>query len=189
MDLVDLMVWAQGQVGPRGMPPRGGGTGAAPTVIFGLLCCYGLFILAVTVPTIAGMWKAFSKAGEPGWASIVPIYNVMVMAKIAGRGEVYGLLTLIPIAGVIFLIIILIDFCDKFGQGPGFAIGLALLGPIFWPILGFGSSRYEGARPRRRAYEDEYGDEYEDEPRPRRRRYDDDDEGDPRIRRRDGDYY
>jgi hypothetical protein len=154
-----------------------------------LVCCSPVVFLFVALPTFIGMGKAFNKAGEPGWASLIPVYNVMVLSKIAGRGEAYGLLTLIPVAGIVFLVIILIDFCDKFGHGPGFAIGLVLLGPIFWPILGLGSSRYEGVGPRRRVYVDEYGDEYEDEPRPRRRRYDDDDEGDPRIRRRDGDYY
>jgi hypothetical protein len=105
------------------------------------------------------MWKTFIKAGEPGWTALIPIYNLMVMAKIAGKGEAYGLLCLIPIAGIVFLIVIIVELCKKFDIGAGFAWGVILLPLIFWPILGFGSARYIGDRAassrRRSNYRDE----------------------------------
>ena len=42
-------------------------------------------------------------------------------------------------------IVLRIDIAKSFGKGAGFGIGLALLGIIFWPILGFGSAQYQGA--------------------------------------------
>jgi hypothetical protein len=189
---LDLLVFAQrGGRPPFGQPPPPGAGAAAAGLGLGFLFCFLFFIfLSVLsgVVVMAGAWKAFAKAGEPGWAAIVPVYNVMIMSKIAGRGEAYGLLTLIPCAGIIFMIIILVDFLKQYDVGGGFVVGMLLLPYVFWPILGFGSARYlgSGSRPRarRRAYEDE--DYEEEEERPRRRRRDDDeddDRGDDRIRR------
>jgi hypothetical protein len=178
MMLALMLVWAQ-----RG----GGGGGAGAGAFGGLACMCGALLLGLLIGLIpiAGVWKAFEKAGEPGWTAIVPIYNMMIMSKIAGRGENYGLMCLIPCAGVIFSIIILLDFCKKFDVGGGFVAGLILLPYIFWPILGFGSARYIGGSRagRRRAVEDEEEDDYDDRPRRPRRRDDDDDEPEERIRR------
>jgi hypothetical protein len=90
------------------------------------------------------MWKVFTKARQPGWASIIPIYNLYVWCKIVGRPWWWILLMLIPLVNFIILIILSIDLAKSFGKGAGFGIGLALLGIIFWPILGFGSAQYQG---------------------------------------------
>ncbi|HSM13112.1 MAG TPA: DUF5684 domain-containing protein [Thermoanaerobaculia bacterium] len=100
--------------------------------------------LAIMVLVIAGIWKTFVKAGEPGWASIVPIYNLIVLLKIAGRPLWWFVLLLIPIVNIVVAFIVAIDLARKFGQGTGFGIGLALLPMIFYPVLGFGSSTYRG---------------------------------------------
>jgi hypothetical protein len=125
-----------------------------------------------------GMWKAYEKAGEEGWTAIVPIYNVMVMARIVGREETWGLLTLIPVAGIYFFFVLSIEFCDKFGKEAGFAVGLVLLPFIFWPMLGFGSARFRGrGKKARRRPPPRYEDDDDDDDRPRRRRrYEDDDD-------------
>lgn len=102
--------------------------------------------LVLAVFVIAGMWKVFTKAGEPGWACIIPIYNLIVLLKIAGRPAWWFLLMLIPFVNFIILIIVSIDVAKNFGQGTGFGIGLAFLGFIFYPILGFGSARYMPAQ-------------------------------------------
>ena len=88
------------------------------------------------------MWKTFAKAGQPGWAAVIPIYNIYVLVvKIADRGVLWVLLGLfIPFA----LIIPMIDVAEKFGKGMGYGIGLALLGFIFFPLLGFGDAQYRG---------------------------------------------
>jgi hypothetical protein len=90
------------------------------------------------------MWKVFTKAGQPGWASIIPIYNLYIWCKIVGRPWWWILLMLIPFVNFIICIILCIDLAKSFGKGGGFGIGLALLGIIFFPILGFGSAQYQG---------------------------------------------
>lgn len=103
-----------------------------------------LIQLAVFIVVIAGGWKTFAKAGQPGWAVIIPIYNIYVLTQIAGRPWWWLLLFLVPIVNVVIAIIMSIDVARKFGQSTGFGIGLALLGFIFYPILGFGSATYQG---------------------------------------------
>ena len=104
--------------------------------------------LAVMVLVIAAWWKIFTKAGQPGWAAIIPIYNLYVMTQIAGRPAWWLILCLIPCVNIIILIILFIDIAKSFGQGAGFGIGMVFLGVIFVPILGFGSSQYTGPAAR-----------------------------------------
>jgi Family of unknown function (DUF5684) len=104
----------------------------------------GLVSLVVVVLMIAGLWKVFVKAGHPGWACIVPIYNIIVLLKIAGRPLWWFILMLIPFVNIVVAIIVSIDVAKKFGQGAGYGIGLAVLPFIFYPVLGFGSATYQG---------------------------------------------
>ena len=89
--------------------------------------------LAVMVLVIAAWWKIFTKAGQPGWAAIIPIYNLYVMTQIAGRPAWWLILCLIPCVNIIILIILFIDIAKSFGQGAGFGIGMVFLGVIFVP--------------------------------------------------------
>jgi hypothetical protein len=100
--------------------------------------------LLIALFLIVAMWKVFTKAGQPGWASIIPIYNLYIWCKIVGRPGWWILLMLIPFVNIIVGIILCIDMAKSFGKGAGFGIGLALLGVIFIPILGFGSAQYQG---------------------------------------------
>ena len=100
--------------------------------------------LAVLVLVIAGVWKTFVKAGQPGWAAIIPIYNIYVLTQIAGKPWWWLLLCFIPIVNIVILILLCIDVAKNFGKGAGFGIGLAFLGFIFYPILGFGDAQYRG---------------------------------------------
>jgi hypothetical protein len=104
----------------------------------------GLIGLAIGLVIIIAMWKVFSKAGQPGWAAIIPIYNLYILCKVAGRPGWWLLLMLIPLVNFIILIIVCIDIAKNFGKGTGFGLGLAFLGVIFFPILGFGSAQYQG---------------------------------------------
>ena len=103
-----------------------------------------LFYLAVIVFLIASMWKIFTKAGQPGWACIVPIYNIYVLTQIVGRPAWWIVLYFIPVVSIVVAIIMSIDLAKSFGKGAGFGLGLAFLSFIFYPILGFGSSQYVG---------------------------------------------
>jgi len=100
--------------------------------------------LLIVVVLIAAMWKVFTKAGQPGWASIIPIYNIYIWCKIVGRPAWWIILLFIPFVNFIIGIILCIDLAKSFGKGVGFGLGLALLGFIFFPILGFGSAQYQG---------------------------------------------
>jgi len=104
-----------------------------------------LIQLAIIVLIIVGFWKTFTKAGQPGWASIIPIYNLYIMLKIAGRSGWWILLYIIPLVNIIIAIIVSIDIAKAFGKGTAFGVGLAFLGVIFFPILGFGDATYQGA--------------------------------------------
>src|SRR4051812_29690335 len=91
--------------------------------------------LAFVVLIIASFWTVFTKAGHPGWAAIVPIYNAYILLKIAGRPGWWLLLYLIPVVSIVIVIIVAIDVAKAFGKGAGYGVGLALLAPIFYPML------------------------------------------------------
>ena len=98
------------------------------------LACVGLFI--------AGMWKVFLKAGEPGWAAIIPIYNIIVLLKIIGKEWYWLFILLVPIVNIIFYIIWLNGVSKAFSKGAGYTVGLLFLPFVFFPILGFGKAQY-----------------------------------------------
>ena len=101
--------------------------------------------LLVAVLVIAGMWKVFTKAGKPGWAAIIPIYNVVVLLQIAGKPLWWIVLLFIPIVNFVIAVMVMISLAKAFGKGTGFALGLLFLSPIFIPILGFSDAQYTGA--------------------------------------------
>jgi len=106
----------------------------------------GVIGLALAIFAIAGLWKTFAKAGLPGWGAIVPIYNIYLICKLAGRPGWWVLLYLIPCVDIVIAIIVSIDIAKNFGKGTAFGLGLAFLSFIFFPILGFGDARYLGKK-------------------------------------------
>src|SRR5262245_56369353 len=112
--------------------------GQAPGPLFWI--CW----LAVMILIIAACWKVFTKAGQPGWAAIIPIYNVYIWCKIVGRPGWWVILMLIPFINVIIAIILSIDLAKSFWKGIGYGLARAFLGIIFSPIRGFGSAQYQG---------------------------------------------
>lgn len=110
-------------------------SGSALTVLL-------LVYLGVIVLTYAAMWRVFTKAGQPGWAAIVPLYNFFVLIKIAGRPTWWFWLLFVPVVNIVILILVAIDVADAFGKGAGFGVGLAFLWFVFYPILAWGNARY-----------------------------------------------
>jgi len=105
--------------------------------------------LAILAAYVAGMWKLFEKAGKPGWAAIVPIYNAIVLFEIAGKPFWWVLVCFIPCIGmpilaIVFSWIVSMEIAKRFGKDFGFGLGLFFLGFVFYPILGFGDSKYVG---------------------------------------------
>ena len=103
----------------------------AYAVLVGVL----LIAFAIAIVCVVAMWKIFVKAGEHGWASLIPFYNFYVMTKITwGKGWLF-LLLLLPIGNLIFGIFTSIKLAKVFGKGGGFACGIIFLSIIFLPML------------------------------------------------------
>jgi len=115
----------------------GGGGGIGAIVFMAIFLGIGIFV-------IAGVWKTFVKAGKPGWGVLVPIYNMVLLLEIAKKPIWWILLFFIPFVNFIVAILVAIEVAKSFGKGAGFGLGLAFLGPIFYPILGFGDAQYLG---------------------------------------------
>jgi len=110
-----------------------------------IIASIGLIIvgIAATILVIIGMWKTFAKAGQPGWGCFIPVYNIYLVLKIAGKPEWWLILWLfVPIVNFVISIITYVDFAKRFGKSGGFGIGLFFLPAIFFLILGFGSAEY-----------------------------------------------
>ena len=104
-----------------------------------------LITLVITLILVAAMWKIFVKAGKPGWAAIIPIYNIVVLLEIAGRPLWWFVLLIIPGVNFIAGFIVLMDVARKFGKGIGYVLGLIFLAPIFYPMLAWGDATYNPA--------------------------------------------
>ena len=103
----------------------------APVVMLGLV---GLVLV--------GYWRVFSKAGQPGWAILVPVYNAYILLKVAGKPGWWLLLFFVPLVNAVFAILALRALAARFGKGIGFTLGLIFLPMVFFPILGLGSATY-----------------------------------------------
>ena len=119
-------------MGYGGSQTQGGAAGMIFTAVW----------LAVCLAIVAGVWKVFTKAGQPGWGVLVPIYNTYLMTKIAQRPAWWLILMFIPFVNVIVHVVMSMDIAKHFGKGAGFGVGLACF--IFYPILGFGGAQYGG---------------------------------------------
>ena len=98
----------------------------------------------IIILMIISMWKIFTKAGKPGWACIIPIYNIIVLLQIIGKPWWWLLLFCIPIVNIVFVIWMTNLLSKSFGKEVGFTLGLIFLSFIFYPILGLGDSKYNG---------------------------------------------
>lgn len=107
---------------------------------------FAIVYLGLIVFLIATMWKIFTKAGKPGWASIIPIYNLFVMLDIAGKPGWWFLLMLIPFVNLVIMILVIAGIAANFGKGGGFVVGMILLPIVFYPILAFGSAQYQAPK-------------------------------------------
>jgi len=101
-------------------------------------------VLTLTVVIFAGLWKVFQKAGEPGWAAIIPIYNLYVLVKVSGNTWWWFLMFFIPILNFFATLKVSINVAGKFNRGLLFGLGLMFLSFIFYPLLGFGDYQYQG---------------------------------------------
>lgn len=122
------------------MPPPVAQVGAGNLIAAGLpMLIVGLILFLVV---IVSFWKVFVKAGQAGWKSLIPIYNLIVLIQIAGKPLWWLLLFLVPIVNIVFLVLLHIELAKRFGKGAVFGLGLCFLGFVFFPILAFDNSTY-----------------------------------------------
>ena len=100
--------------------------------------------IAILVLMIASQWVIYQKAKKPGWACIVPIYNIIVLLEIVGKPWWWLLLMLIPFVNIVLGIWVINLLSKSFGKTEGFTVGLILLSIVFYPILAFGDAKYKG---------------------------------------------
>ena len=112
---------------------------AASVVVLGLV----LGLVAYVVGAL-GLMGVFRKAGRPGWAAFVPVYNTIVLLQVVGRPLWWFLLLLVPGVNVVVGIVLMNDLATSFGQGAGFTVGLVLLSIVFVYVLWLGPSTYRG---------------------------------------------
>ena len=103
-----------------------------------------IIFFIIGVITIIANWKVFTKAGKPGWTSLIPFYNMYQLFEVAGMNGWMFLLLLVPFVNFIIIIMLNINLAKAFGKDTGFAIGLILLNPIFMLILAFSDAKYIG---------------------------------------------
>lgn len=123
----------------------------ATATLNAMLGTYSAIAIAFYVLLVIAQWKIFTKAGEAGWKSLIPVYNMVVLYKIIGLSPWLLLIYLtgiIPILGYIAILVLsvisMVKLGQAFGKGAGFIVGLVFLTPIFQMILGFGSAEYVG---------------------------------------------
>jgi hypothetical protein len=117
---------------PNAMGAAAAGVGIVAVAIYAVILLFYVIV----------MWKVYTKGGQPGIASIIPIWNIIALCQMAGKPGWWFILLCIPVVNLVIAIMLLIALAENFGKGTGFAIGLLLLGPIFFPILAFGSAQY-----------------------------------------------
>ncbi len=129
---MNMMALLEGTPALADAAAGGGASSPAGAIIAGIA---GLVVLAST-------WRLFTKAGEPGWAVLVPIYNIITLLRVAGKPLWWLVLLLLPVANVFAADYISAGVAARFGKGTGFAIGMVLMPFLFYPLLAFGDARY-----------------------------------------------
>jgi hypothetical protein len=109
--------------------------------VFGGFCMW-FFSMAIAIFVLVAMWKVYQKAGKPGWAAIIPIYNILVLLEIVGKPWWWLLLMFIPFVNVVIMVIVYLELAKVFSKGTGFGCGLILLPFVFVPVLAFGDAQY-----------------------------------------------
>jgi len=116
----------------------------------GALAGIWIVVIAVLLFHVIGYWKTLTKGGEAGPMALLLFIGCLIpfaflpALKLIRRPAWWVILLYIPIVNFVMLAIISIELAKRYGKGTGFGIGLWLLPPIFYMILGFGSSTYRG---------------------------------------------
>lgn len=121
--------------------PATAGAIAGGTLLAVVIC------IAAAVISLIGQWKVFVKMHHKGWEALIGGHNIYVMLEASGLNPVLFFLSFIPVVGQLILLFWSTNALAKsFGKSTAYGIGLALLGVIFFPMLGFGNAQYLGPK-------------------------------------------
>lgn len=123
-------------------------------------CMVGQVFWLLILMTFEGIYKIYHRAGKPGWAAFVPVYNLVVKLEIVKKPVWWIILLLIPFVNIIFAIWITNLLAKRFGKDEGYTLGLILLPFVFFPLLGFGRDPYLGGSDDLGYYPGEDAEEY-----------------------------
>ena len=102
-----------------------------------------IIYFTIVVIIVASWWKIFTKSGQPGWGALIPIYNMYLILKIAGRPWWFLLLLLVPLVNIFVAVVVTHDVSKSFGKSLGFTLGLIFLPFIFYVILAWSDTTYQ----------------------------------------------
>ncbi len=115
------------------------GGGGAGGMIFAV---FGLVMLAIVAVCIIANWKLFEKAGKPGWACLIPFYNMYVMLQICGMGAIWFLAFFVPVANMVVSVMMCLRLAKSFGQSALVGVAMIFVPFIILPMLAFGDAQY-----------------------------------------------
>jgi hypothetical protein len=115
-----------------------------PGGMMAMLGAFAFVYLIILLIILIAFWKIFTKAGKPGWASIIPIYSAIVLLEIVGKPAWWIILMLIPLVNVVIIIMVIHRLSLSFGKGTGMTLLLIFLPFIGLPVLAFGNAAYVG---------------------------------------------
>jgi hypothetical protein len=99
-------------------------------------------ILAVVALGAVGFWRVYSKAGLPGWGCLVPIYNLVLLMRLAGKPGWWAVWLFVPFLNFVIYTIVTFEVAKNFGKGVAYTLGLLLCPPLFYALLGLGHAQY-----------------------------------------------
>jgi len=107
-----------------------------------IMAVFVIVYIAIIALVVVSMWKLFTKAGKPGWAYLIPIYNIIVILEIVKRPVWWFVLLLIPFVNVVVGIIVMIDFVKAYGKPASHFLLMLFFSIIYLPYLAFSNAKY-----------------------------------------------
>lgn len=126
------------------MANESAGIGIMFGTVFFMLMMSVLFFLVIPM-LLAGQWRTYEKGGKPGWACLIPIYNMVCIAEMGKQPTWWVIFLFIPLVNIVFAILLLNAMVKAFGKDAGWTVGLLFLPFVFYPMLAWGDARHEDA--------------------------------------------
>lgn len=118
--------------------------GGALAAIMGASIAMIIVYLLIAAVIIVSYWKIYTKAGKPGWAAIVPIYNIIILLEIVKKPVWWVILFFIPCANIVAMVLVALEFVKVFGKPSWHAALMILVGIVYLPYIAFSDAKYVG---------------------------------------------